>query len=143
MEVAMDVLKSLNWQQKPGIGYAVARRADGGMNLTFTDLSEATLADWREFAFEHLLGSDRLTRNLYDLREVRELSNKAVKMAVEVNSDPSTRNLRVAVLVASDAAREAIMNVAAGAVGSGAAIRIFTSMAEAEAWLMRSMDQII
>jgi hypothetical protein len=143
MEVAMDVLKSLNWQQKPGIGYTVARRADGGMNLTFTDLSEATLADWREFAFEHLLGSDRLTRNLYDLREVRELSNKAVKMAVEVNSDPSTRNLRVAVLVASDAAREAIMNVAAGAVGSGAAIRIFTSMAEAEAWLMRSMDQII
>jgi hypothetical protein len=143
MEAAMDVLKSLNWQQKPGIGYAVARRADGGMNLTFTDLSEATLADWREFAFEHLLGSDRLTRNLYDLREVRELSNKAIKMAVEVNSDPSTRNLRVAVLVASDAAREAIMNVAAGAVGSGAAIRIFTSMAEAEAWLMRSMDQII
>jgi hypothetical protein len=139
----MDELKSLNWQQKPGVGYSVSRRADGGMNLTFTDLSDVTLADWREFAFEHLMGSDRLRRNLYDLRDVSDISQKAIKMAVEVNSDPSTRNLRVAVLVASDEAREAIMNVAAGAVGSGAAIRIFTNMAEAEAWLMRSMDQIV
>jgi hypothetical protein len=139
----MDMLRSLNWQPKPGIGYSVARRADGGMNLTFTDLKDATLADWREFAFEHLLGSDRLTRNLYDLRDVQDISQKAIKMAVEVNSDPSTRNLRVAVLVASEAARDAILNVAAGAVGSGAAIRIFTSMAEAETWLLKSMDQII
>ncbi len=139
----MDMLRSLNWQQKSGIGYTVSRRADGGMNLVFTDLLDATLADWREFAFEHLMGSDRLTRNLYDLRDVQDISQKAIKMAVEVNSDPSTRNLRVAVLVASDAAREAIMDVAAGAVASGAAIRIFTSMAEAEAWLMRSMEQII
>ncbi len=139
----MDELKPLNWKPKPGIGYTVARRADGGMNLTFTDLSDATLADWREFAFEHLMGSDRLTRNLYDLRDVQQVTEKAIKLAVEVNSDPSTRNLRVAVLVASESARKSIMDVAAGAVGSGAAIRIFTSMAEAEAWLMKSMDQII
>jgi hypothetical protein len=139
----MDELKPLNWKQKPGVGYTVSRRADGGMNLTFTDLSEATLADWREFAIEHLMGSDRLTRNLYDLRDVQHLSEKAIKLAVEVNSDPSTRNLRVAVLVASESARKSIMDVAAGAVGSGAAIRIFTSMAEAEAWLMKSMDRII
>jgi hypothetical protein len=139
----MDALKALNWIQKPGIGYTVARRADGGMNLTFTDFSENTVADWREFAFEHLMGSDRLTRNLYDLREVREIPEKAIKMAVEVNSDPSTRNLRVAVLVASESARQAIKDVAAGAVGSGAAIRIFTSLAEAENWLMKSMDQIV
>ncbi|MCX6067746.1 MAG: hypothetical protein NT121_18650 [Chloroflexi bacterium] len=139
----MDELKPLNWKQKPGVGYSVARRADGGMNLTFTDLSDATIADWREFAFEHLMGSDRLTRNLYDLRDVSNIHEKAIKMAVEVNSDPSTRNLRVAVLVASEDARQAIMNVAAGAVGSGAAIRIFTSMAEAETWLMKSMEQFL
>lgn len=139
----MTELKPLNWTRKPGVGYSVARRADGGMNLTFTDLSDATLADWREFAFEHLLGSDRLTRNLYDLREVQDIPEKAIKMAVEVNSDPSTRNLRVAVLVATEEARQAILNVAAGAVGSGAAIRVFTSMAEAEAWLMKPMEQII
>ncbi len=139
----MTNLKPLNWTFRPGIGYSVARRADGGMNLTFTDLSEDTLADWREFAFEHLMGSDRLTRNLYDLRDVRDIPEKAIKMAVEVNSDPSTRNLRVAVLVATESARDAIMNVAAGAVGSGAAIRVFTSMAEAEAWLTKPMEQII
>ena len=139
----MDALKPLNWTQKPGIGYTVARRADGGMNLTFTDFSEGTLADWREFALEHLMDSDRLTRNLYDMREVREIPEKAIKMAVEVNSDPSTRNLRVAVLVASEGARQAIMDVAAGAVGSGAAIRIFTSLVEAETWLMKSMEQIV
>ncbi len=139
----MTELKPLNWQPKPGVGYTAARRADGGMNLTFTDLSDTTLADWREFAFEHLLGSDRLTRNLYDLRDVRELPEKAIKRAMEVNNDPATRNLRVAVLVANESAREAILKVAAGAVGSGAAIRIFTSMAEAEAWLMKPMEQMV
>ena len=139
----MSELKPLNWVQKPGVGYSVSRRADGGMNLTFTDLSEATLADWHEFAFEHLLGSDRLTRNLYDLRDVQAFPEKAIKMAMEVNNDPATRNLRVAVLVATEAVREAILNVSAGAVGSGAAIRVFTSMAEAEAWLMKPMEQMI
>jgi hypothetical protein len=139
----VDALKALNWNQKPGIGYTVARRADGGMNLTFTDFSERTVADWREFAFEHLMGSDRLTRNLYDLSHVAEIPEKAIKMAVEVNSDPSTRNLRVAVLVATEKARKAIMDVAAGAVGSGAAIRVFTNLTEAENWLMKSMEQII
>jgi hypothetical protein len=143
MEVLMDELKPLNWQEKPGVGYTVARRADGGMNLTFTDLSDITLADWREFALEHLMGSDRLTRNLYDLRGVQDITEKAIRMAVEVNSDPSTRNLRVAVLVANAGVREAIIQIAAGAVGSGAAIRIFTSMAEAETWLLKSMDRIV
>ena len=139
----MDALRPLNWKQKPGVGYTVARRADGGMNLTFTDLSDVTMTDWREFAFEHLMDSDRLTRNLYDLRDVSEITPRAIKMAVEVNSDPSTRNLRVAVLVGSEEARQAIRNVAAGAVGSGAAIRIFTRMAEAEAWLAKPMEQIV
>ena len=127
--------KSLNWTAKPGIGYAVVRRPDGGMTLTFTDLSEATMADWREFAFEHLLDSDRLTHNLYDLRQVADIPEKAIKTAVEVNSDPSTRNLRVGVLVANESVRQAVTKIAAGVAGGGAAIRIFTSMEEAEAWL--------
>lgn len=139
----MTELKPLYWQPKPGIGYAVSRRADGGMTLTFSDLSEATLADWREFAYEHLLGSDRLTRNLYDLRAVREIPERAIKLAMEVNNDPATRNLRVAVLVSDETARDAILKVAAGAVGSGAAIRVFTDLDEAEAWLMKPMEQMV
>lgn len=138
----MTELKPLNWTPTPGIGYTVARRADGGMQLTFTDLSDATLAHWKEFALAHLLDSDRLTRNLYDLREVPDIPEKAVRMAVEVNNDPSTRNLRVAVLVASDAVREKVIEIAALAPGAGAAVRVFSSMAEAEAWLARPLDQI-
>src|SRR3972149_1354252 len=109
----MTETKPLNWTPKPGIGYNVVRRADGGMALTFTDLSDATLMDWREFALEHLLGSDRLTRNLYDLRAVKEIPEKAVRMAVEVNSDPSARNIRVAVVVANEKVAQGIRNAAA------------------------------
>ena len=80
-----------------------------------------------------------------DLSDVTrpEIPAKAIELAVEVNSDPSTRNLRVAVLVGSEKARQAIMEVAAGAVGSGAALRIFTRMADAETWLAKSMEQIV
>ncbi len=138
----MTELKPLNWTPTPGIGYTVARRADGGMLLTFTDLSDATLNHWHDFALAHLLDSDRLTRNLYDLREVQEISEKAVRMAVEVNNDPSTRNLRVAVLVAGEAARQKVIEIAALTPGAGAAVRVFSSMAEAEAWLTRPLDQI-
>jgi len=116
---------------------------DGGMTLTFSDLSDQTMADWREFAFEHLLDSDRLTRNLYDLRQVTDIPEKAIKTAVEVNSDPSTRNLRVGVLVGSENTRQAIAKIAAGVAGGGAAIRIFTSIEEAETWLNKPLDQIM
>src|SRR5688572_32354296 len=98
----MDQIKPLNWTQKPGVGFTVVRREDGGMNLTFTDLSDSTLNDWRNFALDHLLGSDRRTRNLYDLRAVKEIPDKAIRAAVEANSDPSARNIRVAVVVADD-----------------------------------------
>jgi hypothetical protein len=131
------------WTPKAGIGYTVQRRPDGGMILTFSDLSEATISDWREFAFEHLMGSDRLTRNLYDLRQVKEIPEKAIKMAVEVNSDPSTRNVRAAVVVASEQVKDAIMKVAASATGTGAAMRIFTVIEEAETWLAKPLDQMI
>ena len=139
----MSDFKPLNWTAKPGVGYSVVRRGDGGMTLTFTDLSDTTLKDWHDFALAHLLDSDRLTRNLYDLRAVKDFPEHAIRLAVEVNSDPSTRNLRVAVVVASEKVRDAIMAVAANVVGSGAAIKLFTDINEAEAWLSRSLDQIV
>lgn len=139
----MAELKPLNWTKKENVGYTVARRADGGMDVRFTDLTETTINDWKEFAFEHLFGSEGLTRNLYDLRELNEIPETAIKMAVAVNSDPATRNLRVAVLVKDDKARDLIRTVAAGATGSGAAIKIFTDLASAEEWLTNSVERIL
>jgi hypothetical protein len=139
----MDQIKPLNWTQKPGVGFTVVRREDGGMNLTFTDLSDSTLNDWRNFALDHLLGADRRTRNLYDLRAVKEIPEKAIRAAVEANSDPSARNIRVAVVVADDKVAEGVRNVAALALaGSASAMKIFSDIDEAESWLARSLDQI-
>jgi hypothetical protein len=135
--------KPLNWTPKPGVGLSVIRRGDGGMTLTFADLSDATLNDWREFAMEHLLGSDRRTRNLYDLRAVKDIPEKAIRMAVEANSDPSARNIRLAVVVADEKVANAIREVAALALPqSAAAMKLFTDINEAEAWLARALDQI-
>jgi hypothetical protein len=139
----MNQIKPLNWTPKPGVGFTVVRRGDGGMTLTFTDLSDSTLNDWREFAMEHLLGVDRRTRNLYDLRAVKEIPEKAIRMAVEANSDPSARNIRVAVVVADEKVANAIREVAARALPeTAAALKLFTDINEAEAWLGRSLDQI-
>ena len=139
----MTALKPLNWMPKPGVGMTVARRADGGMTLTFTDMSDATLREWHDFALEHLLGLEGLTRNLYDLRLVKQINEKAVRTAVEVNSDPSARNIRLAVVVASAEAADAIREIAALALPeTAAAMKIFTDMDEAEAWLSRPLDQI-
>ncbi len=139
----MDEIKPLNWDPKPGVGLSVSRRADGGMNLIFADTSEATLRAWHDFALEHLLGSDRLTRNLYDLRAVKDISEKAIRTAVEVNSDPSARNIRLAVLVANEQVAKAIRDIAALALPeTAAAVKIFTDLSQAETWLNRPLDQI-
>lgn len=135
--------KPLHWNPAEGIGYSVVRRDDGGMNLTFTDLSDETINHWREFAMEHLLGADRRTRNLYDLRAVKEIPERAIRMAVEANSDPSARNIRVAVVVADEKVAQAIRSVAALALaGTASALKLFTDIDEAEAWLSRPLDQI-
>jgi hypothetical protein len=135
--------KPLNFTATPGIGYTVIRRGDGGMTLTFTDLSDATLEHWHNFALEHLLGVDRRTRNLYDLRAVKEIPEKAIRMAVEANSDPAARHIRVAVVVADDAVADAIRKVAALALPEAAsAMKLFTDINQAEAWLGRPLDQI-
>lgn len=139
----MTEIKPLNWTPKPGVGLTVVRRGDGGMTLTFADLSDATINDWHNFALEHLLSADRRTRNLYDLRAVKEIPEKAVRMAVEANSDPSARNIRVAVVVADQHVADQIRKVAALALaGTASAMKIFTDINEAEGWLGRPLDQI-
>ncbi len=139
----MTESKPLNWTPTAEVGYSVIRRGDGGMTLTFTDLSDATMTHWHGFALEHLMGSDRRTRNLYDLRTVKEIPEKAVRMAVDANSDPSARNIRVAVVVADETVADAIRKVAALALPEAAsAMKIFTDINEAEAWLARPLDQI-
>ena len=139
----MTESKPLNWNPVADVGYSVIRRGDGGMTLTFTDLSDITLKHWHDFAFAHLLEADRRTRNLYDLRAVKEIPEKAIRMAVEANSDPSARNIRVAVVVADDKIANGIRNVAALAETElASAMKIFTDINEAEAWLARPLDQI-
>ena len=138
----MTESKPLNWTAA-NVGYSVIRRGDGGMTLTFTNLSEDTLDHWHEFALEHLLGADPRTRNLYDIRAVREIPEKAIRMAVDANSDPSARNIRVAVVVADQSVADSVRNVAAGSLTETAsALKIFTDINEAEAWLARPLDQI-
>jgi len=74
---------------------------------------------------------------------VKEIPEKAVRMAVDANSDPSARNIRVAVVVADQSVADAVINVAALALaGSASAMKIFTDINAAEAWLGRSLDQI-
>ena len=136
-------LKPLKWVPTPGIGYTVTRRADGGMNVVFSDISHKTLEHWREFALEHLLDSDRLTRNLYDLRQVESLPHEAVQYALEVNTDPSVRNIRLAVVVANAKVREMIEQIAALSGPGGVEMAIFSEIGEAEAWLARPLTQVV
>ena len=132
-------MKPLNWKPEPGIGYTVTRRSDGGMHYTFTDASPATLAHWREFAFQHLYDSDRLTRNLYDLRQLSALSETAIMIALEANSDPAARNIRVAVVVGNEKTRAAIQQIADLTAPGGVEMGIFMDMESAETWLDRPL----
>jgi hypothetical protein len=135
--------KPLNWKPDPKVGYTVERRPDGGMHYVFTDITPATLAHWREFALEHLLDSDRLTRNLYDLRQIERIPKKAIEYAVEVGSDPSTRNIRLAVVLANEEVKEAIEEIAALTIPQGLELGIFTDMGRAEAWLDRPLTLLV
>ena len=135
--------KPLYFTPDPSIGFTVERREDGGMNLIFKDVTHDTLKHWHQFAEEHLLGSDRLVRNLYDLRQVARLSDEAVQVAVELNSDPSTRNIRLAVVVANDEVRAAIQKVRDLSASGGSRMAIFTDLDEAEAWLIRPMESMV
>jgi hypothetical protein len=135
--------KPLNFNPEPGVGFTAERRPDGGMNLVFKDIDSNTLGHWRSFAEEHLLGSDRLVRNLYDLRQVDHLSERAIRIAVELNSDPSTRNIRLAVVVSDPALQESIRKISDLTPAGGVRMQVFTDLAEAEAWLNRPMESMV
>lgn len=135
--------KPLNWTPSPNIGYTVERRPDGGMHYTFQEISHDTLEHWRKFALQHLLDSDRLTRNLYDLRLVDKLPEEAIEYALEVGSDPSTRNIRLAVVLSTEAVRQAVEKFAALTIPSGLELGIFSDMDEAEAWLDRPLTLLV
>jgi len=132
-------VKPLNWQPGPGIGYTVQRRADGGMNITFTDALPATLEHWRKFALEHLLDSDRLTRNLYDLRQLDQIPEEAIQYAVEVNNDPSVRNIRLAVVTSQEVVYAALHRIADLTRPGGVEMGLFATLEEAETWLNRPL----
>ncbi|MBC8497288.1 MAG: hypothetical protein ISS57_00470 [Anaerolineales bacterium] len=138
-----DNQKPLYFTPDPKIGFTAERREDGGMNLIFTDITHETLGHWHKFAEEHLIGSDRLVRNLYDLRKVERLSDEAIQMAIELNNDPSTRNIRLAAVVANDAVRSAMQKIFDNTPGGGVRMGIFEDREEAEAWLNRPIEQMV
>ena len=135
--------KPLFFKPDPSVGFTAERRDDGGMNLIFKDVNHETLGHWHLFAEEHLLGSDRLVRNLYDLRQVERLSEEAVQVAIELNSDPSTRNIRLAVVVANEEVRAAIQQINDLSASGGSRMAIFTDIDEAENWLNRPMESMV
>jgi hypothetical protein len=135
-------VKPLNWSADPEVGYSVSRRPDGGMNVRFSRLTPETLKHWREFALQHLLDSDRLTRNLYDLREIDYLSDEAVAYAVEVNNDPAVRNIHLAVVTSNEQVTQAVHEIAALTTG-GVEMVVFKDMESAEAWLNRPLTLIV
>lgn len=136
-------IKPLNWNAEPGVGYVVSRRTDGGMQFTFTNVSPITIKHWRDFSIQHLYDSDRLTRNLYDLRQLVEIPEEAIRVAMEVNSDPSARNIRLAVVVANDSVRQAILRIADLTPAGGVEAHIFTNLNEAENWLARPLEKLV
>ena len=139
----MPDMKPLNWNPAPGVGYTVIRRPDGGMQFTFTDVSPATVKHWRNFSIQHLYDSDSLTRNLYDLRRIADIPEEAIRVALEVNSDPSARNIRLAVVVANDTVRQAILKIADLTPAGGVDTRIFTDLKEADEWLSRPLEKLV
>lgn len=137
-------IKPLKWEPDPNIGYTVVRRPDGGMHFTFTDASHATLEHWRKFSLEHLLDSDRLTRNLYDLRQLDDLPEEAIQYALEVNNDPNVRNIRLAAVATSEKVREAMRKIGAlTTTPGGVEMGLFEDIEEAEAWLNQPLTYTV
>ncbi len=135
--------KPLKDAPSPEAGFTVTRRPDGGMAIQFTSLSKQTLQRWREFSLAHLENSDRLTTNLYDLRQIDQIPEEAIRYALEVNSDPAVRNIRLAVVVANEQVRQALLEIDALSAGYGVEMEIFTSLDAAEAWLNRPLTLLV
>ena len=127
----------------PDVGFSAVRRPDGGMHIVFHNVSYQTLTRWRDFSLAHLENSDRLTTNLYDLRRIQDVPKEAIEFALEVNSDPSVRNIRLAVVVANEKVRHSMQEIDALSAGFGVEMKIFTSIEEAEAWLGRPLTLLV
>jgi hypothetical protein len=127
----------------PEVGFSATRRPDGGMAIQFTSISKSTLQRWREFSLKHLENSDRLTTNLYDLRQIDQIPEEAIRYALEVNSDPSVRNIRLAVVVANEQVRKALLEIDALSAGFGVEMEVFTSLEAAETWLNRPLNLLV
>jgi hypothetical protein len=135
--------KPLNWTppDDPRIGYSVMRRPDGGLQVTFTNVSHETLLHWRQFALGHLHTAEGMNRNLYDLRQVHALPEEALRLAIEANSDPAARTVRLAILISDEGIANRLQQIAA--LSMGAEIRLFTDETEAETWLARPFSPIL
>ena len=64
-------------------------------------------------------------------------------MAVEANSDPSARNIRLAVVAGNQRVFDAIQQVADLTTTGGVELRIFMDIDLAEAWLNRPINLLV
>ena len=63
---------------------------------------------------------------------------------MEVNTDPSTRNIRLAVVVNNEKLMNAVREIYYSvSPETSAVMKIFTDMDAAEAWLSRPLDQMV
>jgi len=140
---AKEIIKPLNWTppDDPRIGYTVERRADGGLLVSFTNVSHETLMHWRQFALSHLHQAEGMNRNLYDLRAVDSLPEEAVRLAIEANSDPAARQVRLAILVRDAGIASRLQEIAA--LSMGAEMRLFTDLDAAEEWLAQPFSPFL
>jgi hypothetical protein len=74
---------------------------------------------------------------------VSVITEEAIDYAVEVSSDPSTRNVRLAVVVANQEVRESIEKIASLTTPGWMEIKIFLDFREAEAWLNRPLTLMV
>jgi hypothetical protein len=77
------------------------------------------------------------------LRQIDDFPKEAVDYAIEVNSDPSARNIRLAVVVKSDEVRQAIEKIPSLTTPGGVEFGVFTDIKESEAWLDRPLTLIV
>jgi hypothetical protein len=82
-----------------------------------------------------------MNRNLYDLRQVDALPEEAIRLAIEANSDPAARSVRLAIVIADARVAARLQEIAA--LSMGAEMRLFTDEAAAEAWLARPFSPVL
>jgi hypothetical protein len=77
------------------------------------------------------------------LRQIEKLPEEAIQYAVEVNNDPSVRNIRLAVVVSNDDVQNSVKKIQALTSPGGVEMAVFTDIAKAEEWLQRPLTMIV